>query len=152
MSQVDIDSAVGYALKRAATALRVAMDAAVRRHELSVPQYACLELLAQRPELSNAELARGAFVSRQAMHQLLGGLRAAKLVAGEGQGRNERFAITDAGRRRLTGASEAVAAIEEQMVASLSTAQRKRLHADLTACTDALARPARRRPSRHDHA
>lgn len=138
MSQVIIDSAVGYALKRAAIALRATMDAELRRHGLSVPQYACLELLAQRPGLSNADLARGAFVSRQAMHQLLSGLRTAGLVTGEGEGRNERLAITATGRRRLTGASEAVAVIQEQMLASFGPSQRTRLHADLSACADAL--------------
>jgi DNA-binding MarR family transcriptional regulator len=138
VSQVDLDHAVGYALKRAATALRAAMDAELRAHELSVPQYVCLELLAQRPGLSNAELARGAFVSRQAMHQLLGGLRAAGLVAGDGEGRGQRLALTAAGAKRLARASEAVAAVEERMLSSLSAPQRDRLHADLSACADAL--------------
>lgn len=146
MSQVIIDSAVGYALKRAATALRATMDAELRSHGLSVPQYACLELLAQRPGLSNADLARGAFVSRQAMHQLLGGLRTAGLVTGEGQGRNERLALSATGRRRLAGASEAVAGIQEQMLASFGPSQRARLHADLSACADALA-PEERTPT-----
>lgn len=138
MSQVDLEHAVGYALKRAATALRAAMDAELRAHALSVPQYACLELLAQRPGLSNAELARGAFVSRQAMHQLLGGLRAAGLVTGNGEGRGQRLALTPTGAERLAGASEAVAAVEERMLTSLSAPQRERLHADLTTCADAL--------------
>lgn len=139
MSHVDLDYAVGYALKRAATALRAAMDAELREQGLSVPQYACLELLAQRPGLANAELARGAFVSRQAMHQLLSGLRAAGLVTSQGQGGHERFTSTPDGDRRRAGASRAVAAIEERMLASLSPAQRARLHAELTACADALA-------------
>lgn len=139
MRQVELEDSVGYALKRATTALRAAMDTELRVHGLSVPQYACLELLAYRPESSNAELARGAFVSRQAMHQLLGGLRTAALVTGEGQGRNERFAATAAGARRLAGASQAVAAVEERMLIPLSAPQRKRLHADLSACADALA-------------
>lgn len=143
MSQVDLDRAVGYALKRAQTALRAAMDAELRGHGLSVPQYACLELLGHQPALSNAELARGAFVTRQAMHQLLGGLRTAGLVNSEGQGRNERLTLTAAGTQRLVGASQAVAAIQEQMLAALTAQQRERLHADLNTCAEALA-PAMR--------
>lgn len=142
MSQVDLDRAVGYALKRAQTALRAAMDAELRDHGLSAPQYACLELLAQPPGLTNAELARGAFVSRQAMHQLLGGLRTAGLVTSQGHGRNERFSCTPAGERHRAAASRAVAAIEERMLASLNSAQRARLHADLSACADTLASAA----------
>jgi len=135
---VDVDRAVGYALKRAQLALRAAMDSELRSDGLTVPQYACLELLAQHPERSNADLARGAFVSRQAMHQLLRGLRDAELVTGDGRGRSERFAITAAGRRQLSAASHAVAQIEERMLATLSPEQRRRLHDDLTVCADAL--------------
>src|SRR4028118_1939771 len=70
-----VEGSVGYVLKQAASALRTAMDAALRPLELTVPQYACLELLGQRPGLSNAELARGAFVTRQSMHGVLRGLQ-----------------------------------------------------------------------------
>jgi hypothetical protein len=72
--RVDIDTSIGYALKRTATALRTAMEASLRSLGLSVPQYSCLEILSARPGISNADLARGVFVTRQAMHQLLGGL------------------------------------------------------------------------------
>ena len=65
---VELGRRMGYELKRAQAALRAAMDEALRRHGLTVPQYACLELLDQRPGLTNAELARGAFVSRQSMN------------------------------------------------------------------------------------
>ena len=142
MMQVDVDQAVGYALKRAQLALRSAMDAELRSHGLSVSQYACLELLAQHSGRTNADLARGAFVSRQAMHQLLRGLREAGLVNGDGGGRHERFTITAVGRRRLAGASHAVARIDERMLAGLSPDRRRRLHADLNACADALTTSA----------
>ncbi len=140
MRQVDLDTAVGYVLKRATVALRAAMDAALREHELTVPQYSCLEQLAHRPGLTNTELARGTFVSRQAMHQLLATLKSLNLVHGDGAGRHEHFALTDEGTRRLHGASRAVAAVEEQMLASFSPDRRRRFHADLTACAAALGR------------
>lgn len=60
-----VDEPVGYVLKQAATSLRAAMDTAMRPLGLTVPQYACLTLLGQRPGLSNAELARGAVATRQ---------------------------------------------------------------------------------------
>jgi DNA-binding MarR family transcriptional regulator len=138
VSQVDLDTAVGYVLKRATVALRAAMDAALREHNLTVPQYSCLEQLAHRPGLTNTELARGTFVSRQAMHQLLGTLKSLDLVHGDGGGRHEHFTLTDNGGRRLHGASAAVAAVQERMLAPLDPEQRQRLHADLTACADAL--------------
>ena len=43
---MDLDTAVGCVLKRATVALRAAMDAALREHDPTVPQYSCLEQLA----------------------------------------------------------------------------------------------------------
>jgi DNA-binding MarR family transcriptional regulator len=97
--QVELDQSVGYALKRAQHALHSTMDAELRDYGLSVSQYACLEILAARPHISNADLARDAFVSRQAMHQLLSGLTAAGLVSAVGQGRGKRFALNACSRR-----------------------------------------------------
>ena len=141
--QVEIPTSVGYALKRATTALRSAMDAELRPQGLSVPQYSCLELLGSEPGLSNAALARGAFVTRQAMHQLLGGLRAAGLIESDGRGRAARHSLTSEGRARLRVASAAIAAVEQRMLASLSPNDRRRLHADLLGCVEALDRPHR---------
>lgn len=141
MSQVDLERSIGYALKRAQSALRSAMEAELRGHGLSVPQYSCLEVLAQRPGLSNAELARSVFVTRQAMHQLLVGLRTAGLVGSEGEGRAERLAPTAAGARRLATASASVAAVERRMLAELTAAERSSLLDSLTACADALTSP-----------
>ena len=141
MSQVDLDTAVGYVLKRATVALRAAMDGALREHDLTVSQYSCLEQLAHQPGLTNTELARGTFVSRQAMHQLLATLRSTDLVRGDGGGRHERFTLTTDGAHRLTGASAAVAAVQERMLAPFDPGQRRRLYADLAACADALSEP-----------
>ena len=139
MSQIDLDTAVGYVLKRTTVALRAAMDAALRTHDLTVPQYSCLEQLAHQPGLTNTKLARGTFVSRQAMHRLLATLKRTGLVQGDGGGRHEHFSLTNDGAQRLTGASTAVAAVQEQMLAPFDPEQRQRLYADLTACADALA-------------
>jgi len=138
VARVDIDTSVGYALKRTATALRAAMEASLRSLGLSVPQYSCLEILDARPGISNADLARGVFVTRQAMHQLLGGLQEAGLVGAEGQGRVQRYSLTPEGRRTIKAASAAVAAVEEQMLSGLRPAERQRLLGDLEKCTAAL--------------
>src|SRR3954462_8502175 len=80
-SGVDLDTSLGYLLKQVHSALRSAMDAALRLLAMTVAQEACLELLAQRPGLSNSELARGAFVSRQAVNVLLQALERDGLVS-----------------------------------------------------------------------
>ena len=68
---VDLETSLGYLLKEASSALRAAMEEVLRPLGMSVTRYSCLELLAQRPGLSNSELARGAFVTRQSMNVLL---------------------------------------------------------------------------------
>jgi DNA-binding MarR family transcriptional regulator len=132
-----VENAVGYVLKEAAVALRTAMDAVLRPLELTVPQYACLELLGQRPGLSNAELARGVFVTRQSMNVVLQGLQARGLVnrpAIATRGRELPAELTEEGHRRLRASSAAVRSVEKQMCAGLSAAQQQTLLETLTAC------------------
>jgi DNA-binding MarR family transcriptional regulator len=140
--EVHLDTSVGYALKQAATALRTAMEASLRSLELNVTQYACLELLGQRPGLSAAELARGVFVTRQSMQTVLAGLADRGLLARPTtapQGRALPTALTPAGAQLLTRASSAVAAVEQRMLAALPAGSAGRLQGDLLACTAALA-------------
>ena len=68
---IDLETSVGYLLKEASSARRATMEAELRPLGMTVTHYSCLELLAQRPGLSNSELARGAFVTRQSMNVLL---------------------------------------------------------------------------------
>lgn len=153
MSQVDgadlppaepvgnLGESVGYVLKQAATALRARLDAVLRPMGLTVPQYACLELLGQQPGLSNAELARGAFVTRQSMNGVLHGLQDRGLLTRPTiapHGRALPTLLTAAGRELLHAASDAVRDIEQQMLTSLPPADQRRLREDLAACAAAL--------------
>lgn len=147
VSTDDLENVVGYVLKQAAWALRGAMDAALRPMGLTVPQYACLALLGRRPGLSNAELARGAFVSRQAMNGVLRGLQERELVsrpAAASKGRALPTELTDSGREQLRSAAAAVRAIEQRMVEHLSPSARVRLRTDLATCVASLASTDRR--------
>ena len=136
---VDLDRSVGYILKRAQSALHTALETRLRTHGLSVSQYACLELLAQRPDLSQSELARGAFVTRQAMHQLAAGLQSAGLITSRDDGRARRLQLTALGKRKLRAASRAASEVERKMLAALDDAQQSMLHDCLASCIDSLA-------------
>jgi hypothetical protein len=68
---IDLPTSLGYLLKEASSALRQAMEEALRPLGMTITHYSCLELLAQRPGSSNSDLARGAFVTRQSMNVLL---------------------------------------------------------------------------------
>ena len=141
MSQVNLPTSIGLALKKTTVALRTAMDAELRQCDLSVAQYATLEQLAQHPGLTNAELAREVFVTRQATHQLLAGLRHAGLIQIQGSGRKQQVIITELGVGRLADASHRVALIEQRMLTPLSAQQQADLFRNLIACAESLSAP-----------
>ncbi|MFG2140235.1 MarR family winged helix-turn-helix transcriptional regulator [Streptomyces sp. NPDC048650] len=135
----DVTERLGYRLKRAAAALRGAMDGALREYGLTVPQYACLELLDQRPGLSNAELARGAFVTRQSMNVVLRGLQDAGLIiraTSTDHGRALPAHLTEEGHRRLAAARSAVYAIDQRMTDAVPPKRLATLLADLDRMTE----------------
>jgi len=125
MSQdgVDLRTSLGYLLKEASSALRAAMDEVLRPLGMSVTHYSCLELLAQRPGLSNSELARGAFVTRQTMNVLLQALERDGYVTRPTEapvGKALPTRLTPRGRRSLEKATAAVRSVEVRMLAGLS--------------------------------
>ncbi|GAA1238772.1 MarR family transcriptional regulator [Prauserella halophila] len=138
----DLELSVGYVLKQVHAALRTAMDEALRPLELTVPQYACLELLGRNPGLSNSELARHAFVTRQSMNLVLRRLQERGLLARPEQAPQGRALPTDLtreGRAVLREASVVVRAAEKQLFSPLSPEQQRRLREDLAACLPAVA-------------
>ncbi|MFD1714184.1 MarR family winged helix-turn-helix transcriptional regulator [Amnibacterium flavum] len=137
-----LDRSIGYTLKQAATAENVAMDSELRPLGLTVSQYSCLELLRQNPGTSNAELARGAFVTRQSMNEVLRGLQERGLVARAdtvAQGRARPAELTPAGQSLVVEASRAVARVEQRMISSLSESDRGRLLGDLKSLIESLS-------------
>ncbi len=139
--EIDLPTSLGYLLKEAATALRVAMEDALRPLDLTVTAYSCLEILAQRPGSSNSDLARGAFVTRQSMNVLLQTLEREGLLTRPSTavgGRVLPVTLTDAGLRRREQASAVVKAVEDQMLAELSAQERAQAFDVLTRMTRAL--------------
>lgn len=123
---VDLETSLGYLLKEASSALRLAMEEVLRPLGMTVTRYSCLELLAQRPGLSGAELARGAFVTRQSMNVLLQTLEREGLVTRPAEapvGKVLPTRLTPSGRRDLATATAAVRSVEVRMLADLSEAE-----------------------------
>jgi DNA-binding MarR family transcriptional regulator len=130
----DATKRLGYRLKRAHAALRGAMDRALREYGLTVPQYACLELLDQQPGLSNAELARATFVTRQSMNVVLRGLQDAGLLtrpAATDHGRALPAHLTEEGHRRLAAVRDAVYAIDQRLTDAVPERRLDDMLADL---------------------
>ncbi len=91
---------------------------------MNVTRYSCLELLAQRPGLSNSELARGgAFVTRQSMNVLLQALEREGWVTRPAEavvGKVLPARLTPRGRRNLEKATVAVRSVEVGMLRGMT--------------------------------
>ncbi|MCU1481699.1 MAG: MarR family transcriptional regulator [Subtercola sp.] len=144
MSQVELDTSLGYLLKQASSTLHASMDAVLRPLGMTITEYSCLELLAQRPGMSNSALARGAFVSRQSMNVLLRSMERSGFISRAQQpqaGRILPTELTPAGEQRLRAASSAVRAVEQQMISGFDAQRQAELGILLKACIEALAAP-----------
>ncbi|WP_409234522.1 MarR family winged helix-turn-helix transcriptional regulator [Streptomyces sp. PA5.6] len=125
---IDLDQSLGYLLKEASSALRAAMEEVLRPLGMSVTHYSCLELLAQRPGLSNSELARGAFVTRQTMNVLLQALERDGYVTRPAEapvGKALPARLTPSGRRSLEKATAAVRSVEVRMLAGMTDTEQE---------------------------
>ena len=131
--RIDLDTSLGYLLKEAASALRAAMEDVLRPLGMTITHYSCLELLSQRPGLSNSDLARGAFVTRQSMNVLLQSLERDGIVTRPDAapvGKALPTRLTEKGRQTLEEASAAVRSVERRMLSGMTEAeQAAALHA-----------------------
>jgi DNA-binding MarR family transcriptional regulator len=112
----------GYLLRQAWHTFRAAMDAALREHGLTSPQYAALTVLARDPGSSAADLARACNTTPQAMRGVLATLRREGLVDRRPHpthGRVVQLTLSDEGERRLRGATPAVRALEADIARHL---------------------------------
>lgn len=132
---------LGYALKRAQHALRTSIDQVLRPVGITMPQYALLCALEAEPGLSNARLARAAFVTPQTMQGILANLERAHIVSREPHATNARIlcaTLTSKGRAVLKRAHRAVADVEKRMVASFDADKTEDLWKALSQCTENL--------------
>jgi len=140
-SRIDLDTSLGYLLKQASSALHTSMEDVLRPLGMNITHYSCLELLAQRPGLSNSELARGAFVTRQSMNVLLHSLERDGIVTRPSRaetGRALPTELTAKGRAQLAAASAAVRGVEDRMKSDLSAAERTSFGDMLARCVTSL--------------
>lgn len=133
----DLQYSLGYVLKQVHSALRGAMEDELRPLGLTVPQYACLELLSQNPGLSNSELARRAFVTRQSMNLVLRRLQERRLLERPDtapSGRALPSVLTEQGQELVREAGVVVRAAEKALFAPLSAEMEEQIRAELAAC------------------
>lgn len=132
---------LGYAVKRLQHALRLGMDDALRPAGLTAPQYAILCAVEAEPGLSNARLARAAFVTPQTMQGMLANLERDGVIGRHpdpNNGRVLRTELTLLGRDLLALSHRLVARIEQIMVSSFGKQEADRIAPTLTKCAEDL--------------
>jgi DNA-binding MarR family transcriptional regulator len=140
---------LGYLFRLAHQRFRSLMDAELADLGLTAQEYGILSVFETRPELSPAELARIAQVTRQTMHAAIAGLENAGLL--ERTARNQRVVLvrlTKLGRKALGAATQRVRVAERSALAGLSREQERTVRAwlaDLAALAPPRENDARRR-------
>jgi len=142
---------LGYQVKRLQQALRARMDGVLAEHGLTMPQYSVLAQLAERPGISNADLARLSFVTPPTMIRIVTTLEELGLLSRvdrPAEGRARATQLSPAGERLLAAASAAVAVVDAVLWNATSDADRPAVQAWLTAAAAQLeADRAAQRPT-----
>lgn len=114
---------LGYKLKKTQHILRLRMDEALRSLDLTTPQYAVLAQLELRPGISNASLARFAFITAQTMHGIIANLEKRNLVKRTRDPQHGRILCTELtkqGSKMVSQAHEVIHGVESRMTATMS--------------------------------
>jgi len=131
-----------YLIARLDRGVRVLIDAAVRRHGLSTPQYTAMSVIARRAGLSSAQLARRAFVTPQAMHTIVADLTAAGLIVRTPSPSHAKVlhtTLSARGRELLQACDKDVDAIEKWLLSALGAVQLDEFRAALGALVTRLS-------------
>lgn len=132
-----VQSLLAYKLKKTQHALRLHMDEALRALDLTTPQYAVLAQLELKPGVSNASLARSAFITAQTMHGIVSHLEKRGLVERKrdtAHGRILCTELTNQGYQVVTQAHDRIRAVESRMLATMNKQNQLLLEKWLTEC------------------
>ena len=137
-----VEPRVSYVIARLERAVRQGINERVRPYGLTTLQYTTLSVLgARRDGLSNAQLARRAFMTPQAMGEVIEALEAAGFIKRNRHPNHRRVfpaTMTAKGRRVLSACDDAVDEMEEEMMRDLSPSERAALLESLKSCVRSL--------------
>ncbi|WGY01687.1 MarR family transcriptional regulator [Nocardioides sp. QY071] len=132
---------LSYVVGRLDKALASAMGEKVAKYGVTLPQYTALSVLEIQSGLSNAQLARRAFVRPQSMMQVVSELERKGLIERAlepDNGRILRTKVTKAGHRLLEDCNNDVAELEKEMLADVAPADRDIVLEALISCVRRL--------------
>jgi DNA-binding MarR family transcriptional regulator len=132
---------ISYVVARLDRVVRRGIEERVRPYGLTVPQYTTLGILRHQGALSNAQLARRAYVRPQSMNQVIQALERDGLIErmpDENHRRVLRTRLTPQGLKLLAACDRSVTKMEDEMLAALSQAEREDLLRSLMHAVTAL--------------
>lgn len=130
-----------YLVGRADRVLRAELEEVLGEVGITVAEITALSVLAARPGLSNARLARRSLVTPQGMHKVMKSLESNGFVTRSSSGGRKLDAfITDDGRAMLDRVEPLMDAVEADFLADLSAAERASF-VDMLARVSGLAHP-----------
>lgn len=132
---------IGYNLKVTQHRLRHRLDGELARFGITAAQNAVLLAVARNPRISNAELARAAFVTPQTMQAILVNLERGGLIARRPHPKHGRVImteLTEAGQKTVAEGAKAADVVERQMLSRLSAKEADLLCELLKRCAAAL--------------
>jgi DNA-binding MarR family transcriptional regulator len=137
-----VEPRISYVVARLERAVRAAVNERVSPYGLTTLQYTTLSVLGARGQpLSNAQLARRAYMTPQSMIEVIDALERKGLIRRDPHPNHRRVypaTLTAKGRRVLKACDAAVEEMEEEMLAGLGVEERKSLLAWLKASVRAL--------------
>ncbi|OGT67308.1 MAG: MarR family transcriptional regulator [Gammaproteobacteria bacterium RIFCSPHIGHO2_12_FULL_45_9] len=139
--EIGVKSLLGYKLKKTQHALRLHMDEALRALDLTTPQYAVLAQLELRPGISNAALARSAFITAQTMHGIVSNLEKRNLVKRKSDPQHGRILCTELtkqGMKVVQQAHNIISKVEASMTSSITEDNKVLLEKLLLECFNNL--------------
>lgn len=142
----DHETSLLYVIGRVNQGIRREMRVRLERWGLSVQEFTTLSVLASRPGLSNAQLARRSLVTPQSMIEILSKLEERGLVQREvdpSHGRILRADLTKAGRAMMSEAGPAIQHIQDEMLKRVSARQQETTMVALLSAMDSLSQHSR---------
>jgi DNA-binding MarR family transcriptional regulator len=131
-----------YLIGRVDRRVRSELAERLRGYALTVPEYTTLSVLRARPGLSNAQLARRALITPQSMSQVVAALEQRGLIERSPDPAHQRIlrtTLTRTGEKLLDELADMAAALEDEVMADLTPAQREALLEGLRSCMRRLA-------------
>ncbi|MEV8534535.1 MarR family transcriptional regulator [Streptomyces sp. NPDC051211] len=142
MTSMPVEERIGSHIKRAEQALLTAKNAALKPAGVTVPQYAALAWLAEKPGISAAALARLCGVTPPTMNTVLKNLQERGLIERtphEWHRNVLETRLTEEGRSVMAVADAAAVRVERGLAAEFSAAEREQLIALLGRCIGVLS-------------